>query len=65
MIHHHGFQTVKTFKPCIPAILQGLVIPEVLLLVEQVRPRTSEIYDLRTPVSILLQAGAFEAVKGV
>jgi hypothetical protein len=30
------------------------LIPEILLLVEQIRPRTTQIYDLRAPVSVLL-----------
>lgn len=36
-----------------------------LLLVEQIRPRRAEIYNLRTPVPVLLQPGALEAVEGV
>ena len=47
-------------------ILSVLLLPsKVLLLVEQIRPRTAQIDDLRTPVSILLKPGAFEAIKCV
>ncbi len=41
------------------------MIPKVLLLVEQICPRTPQIDNLRTPVSIFLQSGTFEAVEGV
>jgi hypothetical protein len=41
------------------------LIPETFLLVEQIRPRTSQIDNLGTTVAVLLQARAFEAVKGV
>lgn len=41
------------------------LIPETFLLVEQVRPRTSQINNLRTAVSILLKARTFEAVEGI
>jgi len=41
------------------------MIPEVLLLVEQIGPRTTQIDDLRTPIAILLKPRAFEAVEGV
>lgn len=41
------------------------MIPKILLLVKQIRPATTQIYDLRTAVTILLQARAFEAVEGV
>jgi len=30
-----------------------------------IRPRTAEIYNLGAPVPVLLEPGAFEAVKGV
>ena len=39
------------------------MIPKILLLVEQIRPRATEIYNLRTSVSILLQPCAFKAVE--
>lgn len=45
---------------CLP-----LLISKILLLVEQIRPRTSEIDDLWTTVAVLLQARAFEAVERV
>ena len=45
--------------------LPVLVIPEILLLVEQIRPRTTQVDDLRTPVPILLQARTLEAIEGV
>jgi hypothetical protein len=41
------------------------MIPEVLLLVEQIRPRTAQVYNLRTPISIFLQPRALEAVESV
>ena len=40
------------------------MIPKILLLVEQIRPRAPQIDDLRTPVPILLQARTLEAVEG-
>lgn len=42
-----------------------LMIPEILLLVEQIRPRTSQIYNLGAAISVLFETCAFEAVKGV
>jgi hypothetical protein len=42
-----------------------LMVPKILLLVEQIRPTTTQIYNLRTPISVLLEAGTLEAVKGV
>jgi hypothetical protein len=41
------------------------LIPETLLLIEQICPRTSQIDNLRTTVTVLLQARTLEAVKGV
>jgi hypothetical protein len=41
------------------------LIPETFLLIEQICPRTSQIDNLGTTVAVLLQARAFEAVKGV
>ena len=41
------------------------MISEVLLLVEQIRPRTAQIDNLRTPVPVLLQSRALEAVESV
>lgn len=41
------------------------LIPEILLLVEQIRPTRTQIYNLRTPIPIFLQPRAFEAVECV
>ena len=41
------------------------MIPEVLFLVEQICPRTTQVYNLGAAISVLFQAGAFEAVEGV
>jgi hypothetical protein len=41
------------------------MIPKILLLVEQIGPRTTQIDNLRTPITILLKPRAFEAVEGV
>lgn len=41
------------------------MISEILLLIKQICPRTAQIDDLRTPVSVLLKARALEAVKSV
>ena len=41
------------------------VISEILFLVKQIRPTTTQIYNLRAPIAVLLQARALEAVKGV
>lgn len=41
------------------------MISEILLLVEQIRPRTSQIYNLRTPITILFEPRALEAVERV
>ena len=41
------------------------MIPEALLLVEEICSGASKVDDLRAPVSVLLQSGTFEAVKGV
>ena len=41
------------------------MISKVLFLVEQIRPRTAQVDDLWTPISILLQSRTFEAVEGV
>lgn len=43
----------------------SLMIPEILLLVKQIRPRTPQVDDLRTPVPVLLEARALEAVERV
>jgi hypothetical protein len=41
------------------------MIPEVLLLVKQVRPRTSQVYDFRTSIAVLLESRALKAVERV
>ena len=41
------------------------MIPKILLLVEQIGPRASQIDDLRTAIPILLQPRAFETVERV
>ena len=42
-----------------------LMIPEILLLVEQIGSRAPQIDDLRTTISILFQSRTLKAVKGV
>jgi hypothetical protein len=39
------------------------LIPEILFLVEQICPRTAQVYDLRAPISVLFQSRALEAVE--
>lgn len=41
------------------------MIPKTLLLIKQIRPRAPQIDNLRTPVSVLLQARALKAVERV
>lgn len=41
------------------------MIPEILFLVKQIRPRTPQIDDFRTPVAILFQPGALKAVERI
>ena len=41
------------------------MIPKILLLVKQIRPRTAQIDNLRTPIPILFQPRALKAVEGV
>ena len=41
------------------------MISEILLLVEQIRPRTTQIDNLGAPIAILFQPCTFEAVEGV
>lgn len=38
---------------------------EILFLVKQISPRTSQVYNLGATVSVLLQPSTFEAVKGI
>lgn len=42
-----------------------LLIPKILFLVEQIRPRTTQVDNLRTTVSIFLQSRALEAIECV
>jgi len=42
-----------------------LVVPEVLLLVEEIRSRGTQVDDLGAPVAVLLKPSAFEAVESV
>lgn len=41
------------------------MISKILLLVKQIGPRTAQIDNLRTPIPVLFQPGALEAVEGV
>ena len=41
------------------------MIPEIFLLVEQIRSRTAQIDNLRTPIPIFLQPRTFETVESV
>ena len=41
------------------------MIPKILLLVKEIRPRTTQVDNLRTPIPILLQPRAFETVESV
>ena len=41
------------------------MIPKILLLVKEIRPRTPQVDNLRTPIPILLQPRAFETVKSI
>lgn len=41
------------------------MIPKILLLVEQIRPATTQIDNLRTPIPILFEPRALKAVKCV
>ena len=41
------------------------MVSEILLLIEQIRPTTPQIDNLRTPIPILLEPCALEAVEGV
>jgi hypothetical protein len=41
------------------------MIPEILFLVEEIGPRTTQVYNLGASISVLFQTCAFEAVKGV
>jgi hypothetical protein len=41
------------------------MIPKILFLVEQIRPRTTQVDDLRTPIPIFFKSGTLEAVEGI
>lgn len=41
------------------------LIPKTLFLIKQIRPRTSQVYNLRTPIPILLQTRTLEAIEGI
>jgi len=41
------------------------VIPEILLLIKQIRPRTAQINNLRTAIPILLQPRTLKAIKRI
>lgn len=41
------------------------MIPKILLLIKQIRPTAPQIDNLRTPVSVLFEARALEAVECV
>ena len=48
-----------------PAVTKPSLIPEPLLLVEQIRPTTSQIDNLRTTIPIFFQTCTFETVECV
>jgi hypothetical protein len=41
------------------------LISKILLLIEQIGPRTTQVDNLRTPIPILLQARTLKAIEGV
>ena len=41
------------------------MIPKVLLLIKQIRSRTTQVYDLRTPIPIFFQSRALKAVERI
>jgi hypothetical protein len=49
----------------IPPLPSILLIPKVLLLVKQIRPTTSQIDDLRTPVPVFLESRTLKAVERI
>lgn len=48
-----------------PKSQRVLVIPEILLLIKQIRPTTPQINNLRTPIAVLLEPRALKAVKRI
>ena len=64
MVLRHPFARVA--RVFVPSSFQPLsLISEILFLVEQIRPRTTQVYDLRAPISVLFQPRALEAVESV
>lgn len=41
------------------------MIPKILLLIKQIRPRTPQINNLRTPIPILLQPRTLKAIERI
>lgn len=41
------------------------MIPKTLFLIEQIRPRTSQVYNLGAPIPILLQTRTLEAIERI
>ena len=67
-----GLPSLPSIMPCHGLNLSQLLsftsiilVSEILLLVEQIRPTTSQIDDLRTTVTVLLQSCALETVEGI
>jgi hypothetical protein len=61
--HVHGIKVCRAYHS--RGHSAGLMIPKILFLVEQIRPRTTQIDDLRTPISVFLESGALETVEGI
>lgn len=59
LFHHAQIHILISIPPT------ASLIPEILLLVEQIRPRTTQIYNLGAAVPVLLQPRALEAVESV
>jgi hypothetical protein len=62
-LHRHGVSLSR--KAVRQPSRQVLVISEILLLVEQVGSRTTQIYNLGAAVPVLFKSCTFEAVEGV
>ena len=41
------------------------MVPKILLLIKQIRPRTPQIDNLRTPISIFLKPRTLKAIKSI
>lgn len=64
MVLRHPFTRVA--RVFVPSSFQPLsLISEILFLVEQIRPRTTQVYNLGAPISVLFQPRALEAVESV